>query len=71
MVSVCGRWAGALPERAGGAGRHGRASGPFGGVPPGDASDKDKIVYCKDGMGKGSYANQGFDSWDMAFGRGW
>jgi site-specific DNA recombinase len=42
MVSVCRRRAGTLPERTRGTGRHGRASGPLGGVPPGDASDKDQ-----------------------------
>src|SRR5215218_114421 len=42
VVPVCGRWAGALPDRAGGTGRYGRASGPAGAMPPGDASDKDQ-----------------------------
>src|SRR5215217_5298595 len=61
VVPVCGRWAGALPDRAGGTGRYGRASGPAGAMPPGDASDKDQDRLLKDGSRKGSYVNQGFD----------
>jgi RNA-directed DNA polymerase len=50
-----------LPERARGKGRHGRASGPLGEVPPGDNPTRTKIVYCTDGSRKGGYVNQGFD----------
>src|SRR4051794_39324516 len=42
VVSVCRRRAGALSERAGSAGYHGRASATSGRVPSGDASDKDQ-----------------------------
>ena len=60
VVSVCGRWAGALPQRTGGTGRHGWASGSFGGVPPGDASDKAQDRLLQGWQQQGKLCQPGF-----------
>ena len=56
-----------LQERRGGAGTMERAGGPLRGLQAGAASEKTKIVYCKDANRRGDFPNQSFDFLGFSF----